>query len=44
MSEAQHDDEPTNNAKVFLPIAILGLFLLICVMYFGGNSAGFYAQ
>lgn len=29
---------------MLLPVVILGMLILICVMYFGGMSDGFYAQ
>ena len=43
MSDHSHD-EPVNSAKLLLPVVILGMLILVCVMYFGGMSDGFYAQ
>lgn len=43
MSDLSHD-EPINNAKLLLPVVIMGLFALIAVMYFGGINSGFYAN
>lgn len=43
MSDHSHD-APVNSAKLLLPIVICGMLVLMCVMYFGGMSSGFYAH
>lgn len=43
MSDLSHDT-PVNSAKLLLPVVIIGMLLLVCVMYFGGMSNGFFAQ
>ncbi len=43
MSDHSHE-APVNSAKLLLPVVIIGMLVLMCVMYYGGMSNGFFAQ
>lgn len=43
MSDHHDGAAPSNPATVLLPVVMIGMLILMCIMYYGGMSEGFYA-
>lgn len=44
MSDHHLHEEPTNSAKLLLPVVMTGMLVLMSIMYYGGMSNGFFSN